>query len=322
MDRKSCEGWRVALLAGGDSPEREVSLASGRQAASALRAGGHQVAQFDPAEQVLERIAWEKFDVCFLALHGGAGEDGRVQAWLERRAIPYTGSGPAASRLAMHKSEAKRRLRAAGVPTPDWVLLKPDLTSEQEARLASGIPGPLVVKPNAQGSSLGVSLVEKLDRLPAAVAEARRFDPLVLVERFVAGRELTVALLGREALPVIEIVRPGVLFDYHAKYSSTATGYEFAGDLRPIKLQEVQQVAAAAAETLHTRGLVRVDLILDHHQRPWVLEVNTLPGMTEHSLVPKAAARAGLSMTELCNWMLRDALERVRSIGRSAGKAA
>jgi len=310
MDRMSTGPWRVALLAGGDSPEREVSLASGRQVSSALRAGGHLVAEFDPARQPLETIPWERFDVCFLALHGGAGEDGRVQAWLADRGIVFTGSGPAASHLAMHKAEAKRRFLAAGVPTPEWLLLRPDEPLDELSERAAWLGMPLVVKPNAQGSSLGVSLVQSGKQLLAAVAEARRFDPLVLLERHVAGRELTVALLGRTPLPVVEVLSHGTVFDYHAKYSSPATKYGFAADLRPMKLQEIQRVAVRAAEALDCQGVVRVDLILDRQQRPWVLEVNTLPGMTTHSLVPKAAARAGWSMTELCNWMLHEALRR------------
>jgi len=320
MDRKSSGPWRVALLAGGDSPEREVSLASARQVGAALWAGGHLIEQFDPAHDRLATIPWDRFDVCFLVLHGGAGEDGRVQQYLIDRGVPFTGSGPAASRLAMQKAEAKRRFRLSGVPTPPWVVLGPDEPSATLTHRVARLGMPLIVKPNAQGSSLGVSLVQTAEQLPAAVAVARRFDQLVLAEQFIAGREVTVALLGRDPLPVLEIDARGTVFDYHAKYSSPTTKYGFADDLGPMKLQEVQWAAFGAAEALGTKGLVRVDLMLDRDERPWVLEVNTLPGMTEHSLVPKAAARAGWNMTELCDWMLHDALRRSR--GRSGPRAA
>ncbi len=315
MDRKSSGPWRVALLCGGRSPERQVSLASGRQVASALRAGGHRVRCFDPVSDSLETIPWHRFDVCFLALHGGAGEDGRVQGYLAGRGVAFTGSGPAASRRAMHKAEAKRRFRGCGVPTPEGVLLRPDEPLRGLLRRTARLGLPLIVKPNAQGSSLGISLVHSRDQLPAALAEARRFDRLVLAEQHIAGRELTVAVLGRRPLPVLEVSGHGAVFDYHAKYSSPGTKYGFADDLEPMKLQEVQQAALKAAEALGTEGLVRVDLMLDQHQRSWVLELNTLPGMTETSLVPKAAARAGWTLAELCDWMLQDALARTR--GRS-----
>lgn len=319
MDRKSPGPWRVALLCGGNSAEREVSLASGRQVASALRAAGHRVALFDPARHSLEAIPWQQFDVCFLALHGGAGEDGRVQGWLARRNVPFTGSGPQASRLAMHKAAAKGRFRRARVPTPAAVVLRADEPAQDLLQRVAWLGLPLVVKPNAQGSSLGVSLVHFPDELPGAVAEAGRLGPLVLAEQYIAGRELTVALLGRRALPVLEISGHGAVFDYHAKYSSPATKYGFPSDLEPMKLEEVQQIALKAAAALGTAGLVRVDLILDQQQTPWVLELNTLPGMTAHSLVPKAAALAGWTMPELCDWMLQDALARSRGRAGAAG---
>lgn len=299
---------RVAVLYGGHSAERAVSLESGRTVAQALAAAGHEVALFDTADVPWTEWPWQRVDVAYIALHGGAGEDGRVQAALEQLDIPYTGSGPAASRLAMSKSASKERFAAAGVPTPDYALVHRDDSPPQIVARARHLGGRLVVKPDSQGSSLGVGLAERPRDVPPLLAASAALDEFVLLERYVAGRELTVALLGREVLPVVEIAAPGGWFDYDAKYRSPRTIVCCPADLPADREKSVRDVALAAAECLDTRGLVRVDVRLDHRGQPWVLEVNTVPGMTDHSLAPRAAAAAGIDLPALCDRQVYEAL--------------
>lgn len=314
MDRTSHRALRVAVLAGGDSAEREVSLQSGSQVAAALKSAGHCVETIDPAAADFQRLDLaDRFDVCFLALHGGAGEDGRIQRWLESRRIPYTGSGPQASLSAMFKSAAKTLFRRAGVPTPEYLLIQPQHSAESIRCRVAALGYPVVIKPDSQGSSLGVGLARDADELLDRVAESRRYDQWVMAERFVAGREMTVSVLGRRALPLLEVVGHEEIFDFGSKYTSTVMECRFHTGLSPMKVEEVQQTAVAAAEALRTAGLVRVDVRLDAELCPWVLEVNTLPGMTDHSLAPKAAEQAGLDLSALCDWMLRDAMRTVVS---------
>ena len=310
MRKKRTVGLHIILLCGGDSSEREISLRSGAQVAVALKEAGHSVETVDPADIDLKAIDWPAFDACFLALHGGAGEDGRVQQWLADRDIVFTGSDSAASRLAMSKSAAKEAFAAAGVPTPPYVaLLAGDSRRVTDGKVAR-LGFPVIVKPDGQGSSLGVSVAHDGDQLQAGVTLARQFEPLVLAERFIVGREMTVAVMGRRPLPVLEVVGRDEVFDYQSKYNSPQTEYRFETGLRPMKTEEIQRTAVAATEALGAAGLVRVDLMVDAAEQPWVLEVNTLPGMTARSMAPRAAAEAGLSMTALCDWMVRDALTR------------
>jgi D-alanine-D-alanine ligase len=299
---------RLAVLAGGDSPEREVSLASGAAVSAALEARGHDVVVYDPAEIELDRIPWFTFDACFLALHGGAGEDGRVQQRLARLGVDFTGSDARACRLAMSKSAAKERFHTGFVNTPDYCLIHASESLCTAGLKADSLGYPLVVKPDSQGSSLGVSIVHRPEELAEALAKAWALDPFAIAEQFVAGRELTVALLDRRTLPVLEIVTPRGFFDYEAKYSAADTLEQFPADLSPETLAEIEGAALRAAMALGTRGLARVDLILDSAGRPWVLEVNTTPGMTDHSLAPKAARLAGIDMPELCDRMARATL--------------
>jgi len=298
---------RVAVLLGGDSPEREISLASGTCVASALRSAGHRVETIDPAGVELPHVDWQQFDVAFIALHGGAGEDGRVQKTLDTLGVPYTGSGPAASALAMCKSAAKQRWVETGVPTPDFVLAHAVEPVGTLIDRAHELGYPLIVKPDNQGSSLGVSLVHNVDQLVHAVADCRHYDPCTLAERYVAGREFTVALLGSRPLPLIEVVTGGTVFDYDAKYHHDGSPTKLCLDtgLSDEQIDLIEQTAAAAAESLGTDGLVRVDLMIASDGRPFVLELNTSPGMTDQSLVPLAAAHAGLSMPELCDYLVR-----------------
>ncbi|HEY4312482.1 MAG TPA: D-alanine--D-alanine ligase [Pirellulales bacterium] len=301
-------GLRVVVLVGGDSPERPVSLASGEQVAAALREAGHTVTMCDPAVVAIEAFPWQEHDACFLALHGGAGEDGHIQERLTALGIPFTGSDANASRLAMCKSASKERFFQVGVPTKPYVLVHQGDSPADVAAKTAGLRFPLIVKPDSQGSSLGLGLARTADELQAAVRAAAKLDDFVMIEPFILGREFTVAMLGRQALPLLEVVTAGCLFDFQAKYESAMTEYRFETGLLPETAAEVEQTAIAAAEAIGTAGLARVDLILDRMARVWVLEVNTIPGMTAHSLAPKAAARTGMNLVALCDWMLEDCL--------------
>lgn len=307
----------VAVLSGGESAERQISLASGRAVIEALMSAGHRVRSIDPAGTDLADVDWRGVNVCFIALHGGAGEDGRIQAQLDALGVTYTGSGPAASRLAMSKSATKAAFRAHDVPTPPAITLSRG--ERWDAAVLGGSLGlafPVVVKPDAEGSSLGVGFAADEAELRVRVAEAERYGSQVLVEQWIDGREFTVAVLGRRPLPLIEIITPQGLFDYKAKYESAMTEFRFEHGLTPECESRITAAAVAAAQSLETDGLCRVDLMLDGHASPggapavWVLEVNTSPGLTVHSLAPKAAGQAGLSLADLCDWMLRDALVR------------
>jgi D-alanine-D-alanine ligase len=243
-------------------------------------------------------------------LHGGAGEDGRIQQRLERIGVPYTGSGPAASWLAMSKSASKERFIQAGVPTPDYALLHCREGAKHVAVRAAKIGFPLIVKPDSHGSSLGVGIADCPSRLKERLSESFALDPYTIVERLVLGREFTVALLDRRPLPVLEIVSHETIFSFDAKYSSSTTEYHFNSGLPAAIEAAITLAAVSAAAALGTRGLVRVDLMLDQHNQPWVLEVNTVPGLTARSLAPQAAAQAGISMPALSSWMIHDCLTR------------
>lgn len=299
---------RVAVLAGGTSAERAVSLRSGLGVQAALDSAGHRVERIDPAETPLADVARGAYDACFVALHGGAGEDGRVQQELEHLGLPYTGSGPAACRLAMSKSASKARFAVHGVPTPQFELIAVDVAPSAVARRVARLGYPLVIKPDGQGSSVGVAIADRADELSAALTEARRYGGPSLVEPLLAGREFTVAVLDAAALPTIEIVAPRRVFCYDSKYHSAATEYLFDFDLRAAARRAITRVALQAARAVGTRGLARVDLMLDDEGRPSVLEVNTVPGLTARSLAPLAAARAGIEMPQLCETLVRRTL--------------
>ncbi len=323
MREKDKRNFRVVVLAGGDSAERQVSLASGASVAEALRKAGHQPLLVDPCKVDLDQVDWQSFDGCFLSLHGGAGEDGRIQRELSDRGVRFTGSNAGASRAAMSKSMAKDCFHRAGVPTPRSVII-PGSPGErfspyQRVLKCQILPGqlpaaidqlgyPLVIKPDAQGSSLGVGLVRGPGELAAMLADSSRFGWPILAEQYIAGREFTVTVLGRRALEPLEITGCGGIFDYDSKYSGNKADHHTPADLRPITLKNMQTVALRAAVALDTAGMVRVDLILDRDGQAWVLEVNTLPGMTPQSLAPQAVRRIGWEMSDLCDWMLREAV--------------
>ena len=288
---------KVGVLFGGKSAEREVSLKSGAMVLAALKAKGVDAHAFDPRDRSLDALAAERFERVFIALHGRYGEDGTMQGTLELLGIPYTGSGVLASALAMDKWRTKLLWQAAGVPTPPYVML----TRETDFRAVADHLGlPIMVKPANEGSSIGMSKVRRAQDLEEAFALAVNYDDVVIAEKFVEGTELTGGILGDIALPLIRLETPRDFYDYEAKYLADDTRYIVPCGLAADKEREVQELGLAAFRTLGCRGWGRVDLMLDREGRPWFLEVNTSPGMTDHSLVPMAARHAGIPFEELC----------------------
>lgn len=332
---------RIAVLFGGTSSERDVSIASGAQVFRALRDAGHEVVAVDTARGLLPPSDEQRFlssgvapvppseaelsvlarsagpvalagsgdlrdvDVVFLALHGGSGEDGTLQALLDLTGIPYTGSGLRGSANAMDKDVAKHLFRAAGVPTADWLMAPADAAAVEEA-----LGYPVVVKPSKQGSTVGLSVVKRPEDLQAAIEEAFRHDDEVMLERFVAGRELTVGVLEDRALAVGEIVPKNEIFDYESKYQAGGAAETFPADLTPEQTRTVQDLALRAHRALKLEGYSRIDFRMDAEGRFWCLEANTLPGMTVTSLMPQSAAAVGIGFAELCERICRLALER------------
>lgn len=297
---------RVAVLMGGESAEREVSLMSGPGVLGALRSVGVDAHAFDPAERPLHELKAERFDRVFIALHGRHGEDGTVQGALELLRIPYTGSGVMASAIAMDKVMTKRVWMAEGLPTPRWAWLPP--AAQERSRIVQ-VPDelglPLIVKPPREGSSNGVTKVRGYSQMQDAVRLAARYDADVLCEEFIEGPELTCPVLGSgdaaRALPVIRIEAPDGNYDFDHKYLLEDTGYRCPSGLPPHEEAEVQRLTLAAYRALGCRGWGRADLMLRaSDRRIFLLEMNTSPGMTSHSLVPKSAAAAGLSYPQLC----------------------
>jgi D-alanine-D-alanine ligase len=295
---------KVAVLLGGKSAEREVSLKSGGMVLAALRKKGVDAHPFDPAEKGVELLAREKFDRAFVALHGRFGEDGTMQGILEWLGIPYTGSGVLASALAMDKLRTKRMWRAEKLPTPPWEVLGRQTNFRVTARRL-GLP--IMVKPAAEGSSIGMSKVRAAADLEEAYALAVNYDPVVLAEKFIEGMELTGAILGDAALPLIKLETPREFYDYEAKYVANDTRYIVPAGLPEKREQELRALCLEAFRVLGCRGWGRVDLMLDRRGRPYLLEVNTSPGMTDHSLVPMAARAVGLSYEDLCMRILESA---------------
>ena len=333
---------KIAVLFGGTSAERDVSIASGSQVVKALREAGHDVIAVDTASGVLDSGEERKLltsgvapappeetdldimrtgntsailhspeldhiDVIFLALHGGTGENGTLQSVLELTGIPYTGSGPLASGVAMDKDISKRLFVHAGVPTPDWVLAPYDA---KDAAERFGLP--YIVKPNKQGSTVGLTIVKSVQDHERAIEEAHRHDDEVLIEKFIAGRELTVPILGDEPLPVGEIIVEREIFDYETKYQSGMAQEIFPADLSGELTVRAQMLALKGHRALKLSGYSRLDFRLDANDELWCLEANTLPGMTAASLFPKAAQAAGMGFAEVCETICRLAIQEHR----------
>lgn len=304
---------RVGVLYGGLSGEREVSLMSGAGVCAALRESGIDAHLFDTGRQSLADLAAAGFERVFIALHGRFGEDGTIQGALELLGIPYTGSGLLASSLAMDKIATKRLWLQHGLPTPQFAVLD---CQADPAVLARELGLPLIVKPPHEGSTLGVTRVQSVEQLPQALALACELDDRVLAEQFVQGRELTVPILGSgddaHALPVIEIIAPQGNYDYEHKYVSNDTRYVCPADLPDALSRQIRDLSVQAYRVLGCEGWGRADLMLDAQNRPWLLEMNTSPGMTSHSLVPMGAKAQGMSYAQLCVAILATARCKVR----------
>ncbi|MGZ5311325.1 MAG: D-alanine--D-alanine ligase family protein [Solirubrobacterales bacterium] len=313
---------KVALLKGGSSLERGVSLRSAARVEDALQSLGHQVIGLDVGGDLIERLRDETPDAAFIALHGPGGEDGTVQELLEILGIPYTGPGVAACALCMDKVASKHVLRAAGVATPDWVAFNATAFRELGAadtleEIEQQLGFPLIVKPASQGSSLGVKRAASRDEVPEALLAAFSYDDRVLLERFVEGRELAVGVLGSEALPIVEAIpREGDLFDFEARYEIGRTDYVCPAELGPDAAADIAETALAAYEGLGCSGFARVDVMLGA-EGPEVLEVNAIPGLTDTSLFPMAAEAAGLGFEALVERIVDLALERPAAATRS-----
>jgi len=288
---------KVAVLMGGKSAERAVSLKSGAAVLAALRTKGVDAHAFDPAERGLDALISERFQRAFIALHGRFGEDGTVQGALELLGIPYTGSGVLASALAMDKWRTKLLWQAAGVSTPRQELLGPDTDL---GAVAERLGLPLMVKPANEGSSIGMTKLREAARFDEAYALAANYDTVVIAEAFVDGPELTAGIVGGEALPLIRLETPRDFYDYDAKYLANDTRYLVPCGLPAETEAMIQREALRAFSVLGCRGWGRVDVMLDRSGMPQFLEVNTSPGMTDHSLVPMAARHAGVPFDDLC----------------------
>jgi D-alanine-D-alanine ligase len=287
---------KVAILLGGRSAEREISLKSGKAVLDALRRQGVNAHPFDPAEQPMEALRQQGLNRVHIALHGRYGEDGTVQGALELMGLPYTGSGVMASALAMDKWRTKLLWQAAGINTPHHILL--NAQSDFDA-VVKELGLPLIVKPSREGSTIGLSKVMTAMDLPAAYESAAKHDTMVLAEQFIEGMELTAAILGETALPLVRIQTAGDLYDYEAKYISADTRYFCPSGLSAAEEHAIQVQALKAHRTLGCEGWGRVDVMLDKSGKPYFLETNTSPGMTDHSLVPMAAKAVGISFDDL-----------------------
>lgn len=318
-------GSKVGVIMGGTSSEREVSLRSGSAVARGLRLRGHQVVEVEldelaDASAVLERSG---IDVAFLALHGRFGEDGCVQGLLEMMGIPYTGSGVLSSALAMDKVKSKELFRLHNVPTPPYYAVQSDVVKSLDEQHAS-FGYPVVVKPRREGSSVGVAKATDRSELHRAVADAVKFDGSALVERFIAGTEVAVGLLDGRVLGAIEVVPASTdgMYDYSAKYEARTTRYHMPARLPQTRYRGVLNLAERAVGALGCRGAVRVDLMVTEGQNEYVLEVNSLPGMTESSLLPKIATAAGYDFPSLCGAILDAAGLELNRAGRRQRWAA
>ncbi|GLH35481.1 MULTISPECIES: D-alanine--D-alanine ligase [Pseudomonas] len=296
---------RVAVLYGGKSAEREVSLKSGAAVIEALRSAGVDVVAIDVGDDLLARLQSEKIDRAFIILHGRGGEDGSMQGLLECLGIPYTGSGILASALAMDKLRTKQVWQSLGIPTPRHAVL----ASEEDCVVAGTELGfPLIVKPAHEGSSIGMAKVNSEQELVAAWQDAAKYDSQVLVEQWIHGPEFTIAVLRGQVLPPIALGTPHVFYDYDAKYIANDTQYRIPCGLDSAKEQELIDLTARACDAIGIEGWGRLDVMQDEQGRFWLLEVNTAPGMTDHSLVPMAARAAGLDFQQLVLAILADSV--------------
>jgi D-alanine-D-alanine ligase len=294
---------KIGVMMGGLSREREISLRTGKAILRALTEKGYQALAIDVSRDIAESLIKEKIDIAFIALHGRFGEDGTIQGMLELMRIPYTGSGVLASALALHKIMAKKFFLCENIPTPTYEVFQREEIEKNPPRTAS-LPLPLVVKPAREGSTIGVSIVRKEEELAPALKEAGKYDEEILVEEFMKGKEITVGILENIPLPIIEIAPKSGFYDYHSKYTKGETEYIIPARIPREKYLYAQEVSLKAFQVLGCSGCARVDLMTDEDGNPFVIDVNTMPGMTETSLLPKAAGYAGISFEDLVERIL------------------
>lgn len=303
MKEGSLKNKKIGVMMGGLSRERQISLKTGKAILKALQDKGYKACPIYVDHNIVETLLKEKIEVAFLALHGRYGEDGTVQGMLELMKIPYTGSGVLASALSLHKIMAKKIFVSEGIPTPPFEELRKD---EIERKMEKNflLPLPVVVKPAREGSTIGVSIVRSKDELLPALIEAGNYDDEILVEKYLPGKEITVGILEEIPLPIIEIVPKSGFYDFHSKYTKGETQYIIPARLPREKYLYAQEVSLKAFKALGCSGFARVDLVTDEDSNPFVIDVNTMPGMTETSLFPKAAEFAGIQFGELVERIL------------------
>ena len=308
---------KVAVLSGGRSAEREVSLSSGRQVAAALADAGHSTELVDLDRHCWERLRDGAFDCVFIALHGRLGEDGTVQGMLEVLDLPYTGSGVLASALCIDKTRANQILAQQGLLVPEFEELDGRLRDPAWTERLVGRYGlPLVIKPVREGSTIGLTIAADEDGVATGLIEAARYDHRVMVQRFVAGTEITIGVLATpelQVLPTLEILYNRDVYDYTAKYTAGGSEHVIPARISGLATERACSAAAAAFRALACEGMARVDFIVDEADQPWLLEVNTIPGLTEFSLLPDAARAAGIGFAEVCDRLIRHGVERSRS---------
>ncbi|HAG50187.1 MAG: D-alanine--D-alanine ligase [Deltaproteobacteria bacterium GWC2_42_51] len=315
---QNLKGMRIGVLMGGMSTERDISLRSGNAVYNALVQKGYDAVAVDVGNDVYNNILKERIDIAFLALHGKYGEDGTIQGLLEIVGIPYTGSDILSSAISINKALAKRLFMFNKIPTPAFKVIKRNDVISNTISKAIGLP--LIVKPNSQGSTIGVSIVNSKKEIKGAVEKALEYDDTVLIEEFIRGRELTVGILGSRTLPIIEIKPKSGLYDFNAKYTKGMTDYIVPAQLSKELNRRLSSIALRAFDVLGCSGVGRVDIMLDNRNRPYVLEVNTIPGMTELSLLPKAAASAGIGFSNLVEEILLDAARKPSRQNRFCGR--
>ena len=303
MKEGSLKKRKIAVMMGGLSREREISLKTGKAILRALTEKGYHAISIDVGPDIADVLMKEKIECAFLALHGRFGEDGTVQGMLELMRIPYTGSGVLASALALHKIMAKKVFLCENIPTPPFEVLGRKEVEKNSLRTSS-LSLPVVVKPAREGSTIGVSIVKKDEDLLPALKEAGKYDDEILVEKFMEGKEITVGVLEDLPLPIIEIVPRSGFYDYHSKYTKGATQYVVPAPMSREKYLYAQEISFKAFKVLGCSGCARVDLMTDAEENPFVIDVNTMPGMTETSLLPKAASYAGIPFEDLVERIL------------------
>lgn len=314
---------RIGVLMGGQSAEREVSLKTGQAVHRALLRRGYDAVPIDVDASLVQRLREQKIELAFLALHGPGGEDGTIQGLLEVLGIPYTGSDVRASAVAMHKPTAKALLACHGIPVPNGTVVRLDESeTKRPRRLPAGLRLPVVVKPAAQGSTIGVTIVRRHSEWLPALRRTEPYDREAVVESYISGKEITVSVLGEGALSTIQIVAPGGFYDYRAKYEKGRTQYLCPAPISAALERRLRDLAVRACRVLGCEGAARVDFRVSRQGRPYVLEVNTIPGMTETSLLPMAAANAGIDYETLAERILESAVVRAGRMKNDAGRVA